>query len=138
MPPAIWFWIVTVLLLLWNLAGLAEFLTEVFAPDLIVETLDDEQREIFNNRPNWYIYNFAVAVFAGTLSCIMLLARKKLAVSLAVLSLIAVLISSGYNVYAGAMENATTANLVLFVLVIAIDILLVAFSVYASKRRWIA
>ena len=137
MPPAIWFWIVAVFLLLWNLAGLAEFCMEAFAPEILIETMDAPQIELFNSRPEWYLYNFAVAVIAGTLSCILIIAHKKLAVPLAVLSLLAVLISSGYNVYAGALDRAGTVDLVLFIMVIALDILLVVFAMYAAKRRWI-
>jgi len=135
--PAVWFWIVAVILLLWNLMGLAAFLVEGFAPEMLTESFNDEQLAMYNDRPTWYMYNFAVAVFAGTLSCVLLLARKKFAVTLAILSLLAVLISTGYTVYSGALDLVGMSDKILFYLVLVFDVVLVLFAMSAAKKRWI-
>ncbi|KQC32445.1 hypothetical protein AAU57_03190 [Nonlabens sp. YIK11] len=136
--PAVWFWIVAVLLLLWNIMGLLAFLTEAVAPQLMTETFNQEQLDMYNNRPSWYMYNFAIAVFAGTFSCIMLLARKKFAVTLAIFSFLAVLISTGYTVYSGALDLVGMSDKVLFYLVLVFDLILVLFAMFAARKRWIA
>ncbi|PRP67838.1 hypothetical protein [Nonlabens agnitus] len=135
--PAVWFWIVAVLLLLWNIMGLLAFLTEAVAPQLMTETFNQEQLEMYNNRPSWYMYNFAIAVFAGTFSCIMLLARKKFAVTLAIFSFLAVLISTGYTVYSGALDLVGMSDKVLFYLVFVFGFILVLFAMFATRKRWI-
>ncbi|SCY31915.1 hypothetical protein SAMN05192588_2230 [Nonlabens sp. Hel1_33_55] len=136
--PAVWFWILAVILLLWNIMGLIAFLTEAIAPELFTESFNQEQMDLYNNRPVWYMYNFAIAVFAGTFSCIMLLARKKFAVTLAIFSFLAVLISTGYTVYSGALDLVGISDKVLFYLVLVLDLILVLFAMYAAKKRWIA
>ena len=85
--PAVWFWIIAVMLLLWNIMGLIAFLAEALTPELITETFNQQQMDMYRNRPVWYMYNFALAVFTGTFSCIMLLARRKFAVTLALILL---------------------------------------------------
>lgn len=135
--PSIWFWIITVLLLLWNLMGLAAFLTEALAPELITTTYNEDQLQMYNDRPAWYMYNFAIAVLAGTFASILLLVRKKFAVPLSIISLVAVLISTGYTVYSGALDLVAASDKVLFYLVLALDVVLVIVAMYAAKKRWI-
>lgn len=137
MPPAIWFWIVALLLLLWNLAGLAAFLTELFAPDLVTDSFNADQLDSYNNRPAWYLYNYAIAVTAGTFACVLLLVRKKFAVTLSIISFIAVLISTIYTVYSGSLALVGMLDRVLFYAILVLDIVLVIFARYAVKRRWI-
>lgn len=135
--PSLWFWIIAVLLLLWNLLGLSAFAIEIFSPDLVTASLNDQQLEIYNDRPGWYMYNYSMAVLAGTFASILLLAGKKLAVPLAVLSLVAVLVSSVYNLYAGAMDFVEMSDKILFYLILVLNVVLVVVAMYAVKKRWI-
>ncbi|BAO54933.1 hypothetical protein [Nonlabens marinus] len=136
--PPVWFWIVAVILLLWNLIGLIAFGTEVAMPEALTAGFNEQQMEMYNNRPSWYMFNFAIAVISGTLSCILLLARKKFAVTLAVVSLISILISSAQTVYSGALELVGTVDQTLFYLVMLLDVVLVLFAIHASRKRWIS
>jgi hypothetical protein len=136
--PPVWFWIVAVLLLLWNLMGLAAFILELTMPETLTADFHEAQIELYNNRPGWYMFNFAIAVVAGTLSCALLLARRKFAVTLAVLSLVSVLISSAYTVYSGALDLVEVSDKTLFYLVIILDVVLVFFAITASRKRWIS
>jgi hypothetical protein len=135
--PPVWFWIAAVVLLLWNLIGLAAFAFESTMPETLTVDFNEAQLELYNNRPDWYMFNFAIAVLAGTLSCILLLARKKFALTLAILSLVSVLISSVYTVYSGALGLVEISDKTLFYLVIILDVLLVLLAISASKKRWI-
>ena len=135
--PSLWFWIIAVLLLLWNLLGLSAFAIEIFSPDLVTASLNDQQLEIYNDRPGWYMYNYSMAVLAGTFASILLLAGKKLAVPLAVLSLVAVLVSSVYNLYAGAIDFVEMSDKILFYLILVLNVVLVVVAMYAVKKRWI-
>lgn len=117
--------------------GFAAFLMEAVAPELLIETFNEDQLAMYNDRPSWYMYNFAIAVFAGTLSCIFLFLRKKFAITLAVISLLAVIISSIYTVYSGALDFVTTSDKILFYMVLILDVVLVFFARYATKRNWL-
>jgi len=135
-PPA-WFWIIASILLVWNLLGLLAFAMEAGAPELVTMGFNEEQRILYDNRPSWYMFNFAIAVIAGTLSCVLLVARRKFAVTLAVLSLVSVLISSVYTVYSGALDLVGMSDKALFYLVVVLDVILVLFAIIATKKRWI-
>jgi hypothetical protein len=41
------------------------------APETLTVDTNEAQLELYNNRPDWYMFNFAIAVLAGTLSCIL-------------------------------------------------------------------
>ena len=136
--PPVWFWVVTVILLLWNLMGLLAFIVEASMPEAVTAELNDTQLEIYNNRPSWYMFNFAIAVISATLSCILLLARKKFAVTLAVVSLISILISSAQTVSSGALDVVETVDQTLFYLVMLLDVVLVLFAIHTSRKRWVS
>ena len=79
-----WFWIVSVVLLLWNLMGLAVFgimMTMIGnAEAMTAANLNDEQQALINAAPSWVNISFAVAVIFGVLGCIALLMRRKFAI----------------------------------------------------------
>ena len=136
--PPTWFWILAIILLFWNLVGLAAFVLELSMPETLIADFNEAQMEQYNSRPGWYMFNFAIAVFGGTFSCVFLLARRKIAVTLAVLSLLSVLISSVYTMYSGALDLVEVSDKTLFYLVIILDLVLVFFAITASKKRWIS
>lgn len=86
--PPIWFWVVSVLGLLWNLGGVYTYLDTAFNQVEMLESLTQAQRELFENFPAWATGAFATAVFSGTFACIGLLLRKKWAKLLFIVSLI--------------------------------------------------
>jgi hypothetical protein len=132
-----WFWIVSIILLLWNLMGLAAFAIELASPELVTADFSEEQMRLYDSRPSWYMFNFAVAVFAGTLACVLLLARRKFAVTLAILSLISVLVSTAYTATSGALDAVGVPDQVLFYMVLILDVVLVIFAMRAARKRWI-
>ena len=79
-----WFWIVSVVLLLWNLMGLAVFGIMMSmignAEAMTAANLNDEQQALINATPSWVNIAFAVAVIFGVLGCIALLMRRKFAI----------------------------------------------------------
>lgn len=82
--------------------------------------------------------NFGLAVIAGTLSCVLLLFKRKLAVTLALISLIAVVISTIYEVFiSGSWETLKGVEKGFLFLIPFIDVLLLLFTKMAAKRTWI-
>jgi len=138
-PPA-WFWIVSVVALLWNLLGAMMYLGQAFITDDVKAALPAEQLELLENTPAWATAAFAIAVWAGVLGCIGLLLRKKWARTILVLSLLGIIVQMAYAFF---MTNATEVygaaqGVVMPLLLIAIGIGLVVFAKSSQKKGWIA
>lgn len=94
------YWIVGVLGILWNLAGIANFVFQVFFTDSMVELMSAEQKELILSTPSWLNIVFGVATILGLVGSIGLLLRKKWAVPALLGSLVAVVIQMGYSSFA--------------------------------------
>ena len=131
--PPIWFWIVSVLALLWNLMGVVAYLTMAFATDEMIAQMPPEQQEAFLiEYPAWVTAAFALAVFCGFFACISLLFRKKWAYVLFIVSAIAALAQHIY-----IFMYVDVKSYIMPVLVIVISVLLIFFSKYAIGKQWI-
>ena len=135
-----WFPVVAVLLLLWNLFGIAMFFLQyTMTPDALAK-LPEEQRLLFEAMPAWLWVVYAVAVLAGAFGALMLLLRKRVAVPLFWGSLIAVLVQFGYTLLPGrAVEVLGPAQaLPMPLTIIAVAALQVWVARRALARGWIA
>lgn len=66
--PPVWFWIVSVIALIWNALGVFAYLGRAFATDeMIAQMPEDAQAEFLMEFPAWYTAAFAIAVFVGHL-----------------------------------------------------------------------
>ncbi|ARN78817.1 hypothetical protein BST97_12910 [Nonlabens spongiae] len=135
--PNVLFYIIALVFLLWNLIGVGFFFTEMFAEDMIVAQMNEHQERIYENRPAWYMGNYALAVFAGLVACIAMLFKHRSAVLFAAISFLAVLISTAFNFSVGAWEYVSTADLVTFLLVPIMGFLLALYTLYARKKGWL-
>ena len=137
--PTKGFWIISIIALLWNLAGLMTFFMEVFITPEALAALPEAERALYETSPEWMKVIFAIAVFGGTLGCIFLLMRKTIAVQLFIISMAAVLIQMLYYLsMTKAMEVYGPASLIMPILVIAIAIFLVWYSKNAKAKGWIS
>jgi len=128
--PPIWFWIVSVAALLWNLAGVAAYLMQAYMTDEVKAALSAEDQAMYTNLPSWYVAAFALAVFCGALGCIALVLRKKWATILLLISLICVIAQMSYVAFGLDMTNAMT------VITPLISIILVWFSRKSQQEGW--
>lgn len=138
-PPA-WFWVVAVLALLWNLVGVWMFYTQyTLSPEQLAQ-LPEAQRTLHEAMPAWLWAVDAVAVVAGALGSLLLLLRKRLALSVLWLSLVAVVVLFGYCLFPGRMLEVLGAAqaLPMPVTVTAIAVFLVWFARKATARGWLA
>ncbi|MEE9407369.1 MAG: hypothetical protein V3V28_04755 [Polaribacter sp.] len=95
--PNITFWIIGIIALLWNLMGVSAYLFQAFATEeMIAEMPPEQQVEMMIEHPVWLTTLFALAVFSGFFGCILLLARKKIAYYLFILSGICATIQQVY------------------------------------------
>ena len=136
--PPIWFWVVSVLGLLWNLSGVANYLFNAYAQEAILETLNQAQRELFEAIPAWATACFALAVFSGSIGGIGLLLRKKWAKPLFIISLVT---STAQFIHWLFVQNAPEVfpnSYTMPLLVTVIGIGLILFSNAAIKKGWIS
>ncbi|MFK7813715.1 MAG: hypothetical protein AB8B59_14570 [Maribacter sp.] len=138
--PPVWFWIVSILALLWNLMGVMSYLGDAYMKEEMMATYSTAQKAIFENQPTWLTGAYAIAVFAGLIGCIALLMRKKWAKFLFWISIIA---ATARTIYYFFMTNATEVfgvfeGIVLPIMVILIAGLLLILSKIASDRVWVS
>jgi hypothetical protein len=134
------FWIIAVLALLWNIIGVYMWLYEYFLmTDEIRDSLPPEQVEIMANAPAWNMYLYGLAVITGLLASLLLLMRKKSAVGVFMLSLIAVLALQLYWMFAmDIVEKMGPSSLIMPLIVIAIAIFEYFYSKGAAKNGWLS
>ncbi|USD25655.1 hypothetical protein [Flagellimonas marinaquae] len=136
--PPTWFWVVSIIALLWNLMGVFNYLNQAFNQQAILETLDQAQREAFEGIPEWATAAFALAVFSGTLACIGLLLRKKWARPLFILSLLAAVVQFIHWLFiSNAVEAFGPSTYAMPVIVIIIGIYLILFSKKGIEKGWL-
>jgi len=134
--PPIWFWIISVVALLWNSAGVMAYLGRAFMTDDIIAQLPKEQQaEFLVEYPSWYTAAFALAVFCGALGCIALLLKKKWAHSLFIISALGAIVQHTYLFMNLEMTGAT---LVMPIMVIIVCLFLIWFSKSSISKGWIS
>lgn len=134
-----WFWIVSPLALLWNLVGLLMFWKEVTLSPAATAALPPEQQQIHAAMPQWVYVFFGIAVIAGVLGAFGLLLRRRWAVPLLLVSLLAVVVQMA-SAYATTPVWALTgvAGAVFPLVLIAVCAFLWSFARSAARRGWIA
>ncbi len=136
--PATWFWVVASIALVWNLIGAMAYIAQVMMTPEAMELLSKEERTLIDSTPAWATGGFAIAVWGGTLGCILLLLRKKLATPILVLSLIGIMVQQYHSFFmTNAVEVYGTVRFILPVMVIVIAIYLVWFSRNATAKGWL-
>ena len=134
----IWFWVVSIVALLWNLLGVMAFFGQVMMPPEMLEAMPQAQRSLFENMPAWAYAGFAAGVFGGALGCIALLIRQKWARILFIISLAGVIIQ---NINAFFVQDSYSVfgpgGTVMVLLVIVVAIVLIWFSGYARDKGWL-
>lgn len=136
--PPLWFWIVSVLGLLWNLIGVFMFYTQLTLTPEAVAALPPEQQRINAAMPSWVYAFFGIAVIAGALGSLGLLLRKRWAVPLLLVSLLGVaaqMASAYVTTPVWALTGA--AGAVFPVILFVVCLLLWRFARKAAARGWI-
>ncbi len=137
--PPIWFWIVSAILLVWNLLGLSVFGISMSmignAEALAAAGLTEEAIELVNSTPTWVNVAFGFAVIFGVIGCVALLLRANWGIPALIISLMGVL---AQNTYAYFLSNSIELMGVgLSPIVIPVSIATVPFAIYAAKQGWL-
>jgi hypothetical protein len=127
----VWFRLVAVLGLLWNGYGVYMYL-------LSVGMIKTGQAAPAQAVPAWVTGTFAVAVFAGVLGSLLMVAGKRLACPLLVLSLVAVIVQT---VWVAFISNARAVEgmkaLIMPGAITLVALLLVLVAARGAEKGWL-
>ncbi len=123
------FWLIGVIGLLWNAAGSANFFAQT-NPDVLSQ-MSPQSRAIVELQAGWARAAFGIAVFGGTIGCLLLLLRKPLAYYFFVASLAAMFVQMIWT-----MGNARDAGLggFEFVMYVIMPLAIAVFLIWYEKR----
>lgn len=131
----IWFWIVGVIALLWNLMGLMAYVMQMTMSEEAMTKFSEAEQELFKNVPVFVYVFFGLAVIGGVLGCVLLLMRNKLAIPVLALSLLGVLVQYGHMFFmTNTIEVMGAGAMALPALVVAISIALIPYATTCQKK----
>ncbi|MFA5969376.1 MAG: hypothetical protein WC816_09075 [Sphingomonas sp.] len=137
-PPR-WFWVVSAVLTLWGLAGVAAWYGHVSTGPATLAHMTDYDRRLFLTLPAWFAYDYAVATIGALAGGIALLLRLRRAWMLYLVSLVAVIVQFVWVFAAtdliAAKGAAATLPFPLFVF--AMSVVSFGFARLASARGWL-
>lgn len=136
----IWYMVVVIILLLWNLMGILSFLTHVFISEEALAALPANEAALYGQYPLWTSIAFAISVFGGGLGTLGLLLKKKWSKPLLVISLVAILIQMSHSLFmTDSMEVYGVAQtLFMPIMVIVIAIYEVTLANKGISKGWIS
>lgn len=94
--PGIAFWIIGIIALLWNAMGVYNYLIQAYQTEAYTSSVNEAQLALMESMPSWNTALFAIAVFSGLIGTILMLMRKKSAVSLFIISFAAATVNQLY------------------------------------------
>ncbi|WP_186757264.1 hypothetical protein [Echinicola salinicaeni] len=133
-----WYWVVAIIMLLWNLLGVSAFFMQVGMSEEAMAALPETERELYASYPIWATIAYAVAVFGGALGCIGLLLKKKWAKMVLIISLIGIIIQVFHSLaISEAMDVYGPGAAVMPTMIIVLAIFLVWLSNFSIKKHWL-
>ena len=134
-PLAGWYWVAAGASLLFMIVGCwGQVMSVIIDP----ASLPLDQRVVFEARPVWMIAAYAVAVWVGLLGAFMLILRRKLAVPLLLVSLIACALTFlPYAVVPAVRDNVTTNDIAVAIGILVITWTIFWFARHSNQRGWL-
>jgi hypothetical protein len=138
--PPVWFWIVAILLVLWEAMGCYACITQIRLGAAAMGPVDEWSLRYYAALPAWYNGVYVVATFGGLLGGLALLLRKGWASALFWISLIAVVAMFGYAFAAtDLIAHKGPGQVLPFPLFIAaVGVFSIWFTGHAAKRGWLS
>lgn len=128
-------WIVGVLAVLWNAAGAFDYLATQLQLEGYMSQFTQEQLDYFYGIPTWAVAAWAIAVWFALFGSLALLARRRIAFGLFLVSLAAMLASTVHSfVLSDGAEIMGSGGVIFSALIIAIGLLLPWYSSIMTKR----
>jgi hypothetical protein len=137
--PTRMFWVVGWVGLVWNALGIVTFLLTVTMSREAMESMPAAEQALLASVPTWVNVAYGVAVFGGTVACVLLLFRRAVAILAFSLSLAGIVLQMGHALFFTEMLQVRgNAGMILPMIIVVIAVYLLWFSVSARKRGWIS
>ena len=122
-------WIVGIVAFLWDAMGAYDYLMTQTQNEGYMSRLTPEQLEFFYGFPSWVVAFWAIAVWGGVLGSVLLLMRKKLAVTVFLVSFISMVITTIHNWgLSNGLEVMGTGGLIFSVVIFVFALFLYLYS----------
>ena len=134
-----WFWIVAILLLLWEAMGCYACVMQIRLGAAAMGPVDDWSLKYYAALPAWYNGVYAIATFGGLVAGLMLLLRNKRASLLFWVSFVAIVVMFGYAFAAtDLIAHKGLAQVLPFPLFIAaVGALAIWFAGFSARKGWV-
>lgn len=133
-----WFMVVAILLILWDLMGVMAFTVQMMMTEEMLAALPEAERNLYLEFPMWTKVAYFIAVVGATIGSIGLVAKKKWAKPLFIVSLVAVIAQFGHSLFlSNSIEVYGAQAFVMPVLVVGIGIYQIILSNQAISKKWI-
>ena len=134
-PVAGWYMAAALASVIFMLVGCAGYLMTVMSDPA---TLPVDQRSMIEAQPTWMMAAYAIAVWIGLAGAVMLVLRRKLAVPLLLVSLVAVVFTFlPLAVVPAVRDIATTNDIAAAVIVLALTWTVFWFARHSQQRGWL-
>ena len=136
--PATWFWVISLIALVWNLMGVMAYIMQVTMTPEDISMLPENERALYESLPMWATGAFAIAVWGGALGCLLLLLRKTWATSVLTVSFIGILVQMYHSFFvSNSIDVYGPGGMVMPIMVVLIGIFLIWFSRAATIKGWL-
>ena len=125
------FWVISAAALIWNVMGDMSYLMQANSDALA--RYPEAARALVESRPAWATGAFAIAVFGGTLGCLLLLLKNSAAYYLFVASLIGVIVTNIHTFSASRSTEIWVGSL----MSVVVAAFLIWYSKQAETKGWI-
>jgi hypothetical protein len=128
-------WAIGIVAVMWNGFGAYDYLATVIPIESYMQRFTPEQRAYFESFPVWAVSAWAIAIWSSVLGSLALLIRKRWAVWLFGLALVAMVVSYVYTMgISDGMEMMGTAAFVMTLIIFVIAIGLFLYSRAMASR----
>ena len=129
------FWVIGAVALVWNAMGVVNIFMQM-NPDVLA-TYPESHRTIVASQTGWISASVMIAIFGGTLGCVLLLLRKAIAIWLFYASLIAMIVVVAHTL--GLRVDLSASDIVLIIVMpVVVAVLLAWYSRWTAIKGWIA
>ena len=128
------FWIIGAFAFLWYLVGIIVLFRENLVPEFILNEIPDIQLDFIKDKPIWVVFTFAIYAIFGLLGSITLLAQRRIAYFLFLISFIGSIIRLVYNIITiNIIDVYGKVGVAYIIVTLFISIFLLIFSRSARK-----
>ena len=128
------YWIIGAVAFVWYFVGIIVLFRENLVPEFVINEIADIQLDFIIDKPVWVIFAYGLYAIFGLLGSITLLAQRKIAYFLFLISFLASMIRLAYNVITiNIIDVYGKVGLALVIITFFVSVFLLIFSRSAKK-----